>query len=70
MPARIACHPDGELEVEVSSAVDPHTPTLEAVLGIPVETLTAVPAIAARLKERLPEDAIVVAPAFAAGPPS
>ena len=42
--------------------VDPHTPALEAQCRIPVETLTAVPTLAAELAAELPEGAVVVAP--------
>ncbi len=42
--------------------VDPHTPTLEAVCRIPVETLSAVPALLGALVAELPEGAAVVAP--------
>jgi ribose-phosphate pyrophosphokinase len=42
--------------------VDPHTPALEAVCRIPVETLSAVPALSGELAGELPERAVVVAP--------
>ena len=42
--------------------VDPHTPALEAVCRIPVETLSAVPALSGELVDELPEGAVVVAP--------
>jgi ribose-phosphate pyrophosphokinase len=42
--------------------VDPHTPALEAVCRIPVETLSAVPALSGELADELPEGAVVVAP--------
>jgi ribose-phosphate pyrophosphokinase len=42
--------------------VDPHTPTLEAVCRIPVETLSAVPVLSGELAAELPEGAVVVAP--------
>ena len=42
--------------------VDPHTPALEAVCRIPVETLSAVPALSGELAGELPEGAVVVAP--------
>ncbi|ORA98507.1 ribose-phosphate pyrophosphokinase [Mycobacterium mantenii] len=42
--------------------VDPHTPALEAVCRIPVETLSAVPAMSGELATELPEGAIIVAP--------
>lgn len=41
--------------------VDPHTPSLEAVCRIPVETVTAVPALCAEIATTL-ADAVVVAP--------
>jgi ribose-phosphate pyrophosphokinase len=40
----------------------PHTPALEAQCHIPVEILTAVPALSAELALGLPEGAVVVAP--------
>jgi ribose-phosphate pyrophosphokinase len=42
--------------------VDPHTPALEAVCRIPVETLTGVPALSAELAAEWPDGAVVVAP--------
>ena len=42
--------------------VDPHTAALEAMCGIPVEMLTAVPALAGALAPLVPGDAVVVAP--------
>jgi ribose-phosphate pyrophosphokinase len=42
--------------------VDPHTPSLEAVSRIPVETLTAVPTLCGELAAELPDKAVVVAP--------
>ena len=42
--------------------VDPHTPSLEAQCRIPVETLTAVPALCTGLADELPQGTIVVAP--------
>ncbi|MEU7990014.1 ribose-phosphate pyrophosphokinase [Streptosporangium canum] len=42
--------------------VDPHTVALEAVCAVPVEMLTAVPALAAAVGERTSGDAVVVAP--------
>ncbi|CQD02746.1 ribose-phosphate pyrophosphokinase [Mycobacterium europaeum] len=42
--------------------VDPHTPALEAMCRIPVETLSAVPALCRELAGDLPEGAVVVAP--------
>ncbi|HTX94572.1 MAG TPA: ribose-phosphate pyrophosphokinase [Mycobacterium sp.] len=42
--------------------VDPHTPSLEAVCRIPVETLSAVPVLSGELAAELPEGAVVVAP--------
>ncbi|MER7099732.1 ribose-phosphate pyrophosphokinase [Streptomyces humidus] len=46
--------------------VDPHTAALEAMCGMPVEMLTAVPAIAAVLAEETPGTAVVVSPDFGA----
>ncbi|MDW4909228.1 ribose-phosphate pyrophosphokinase [Streptomyces sp. ADMS] len=42
--------------------VDPHTAALEAMCGMPVEMLTAVPTIAAALGEETPGTAVVVSP--------
>lgn len=42
--------------------VDPHTTALEAMFPIPVETLTAVPALADVLAPVVPVDAVLVAP--------
>ena len=42
--------------------VDPHTPSLEAVCRIPVETLSAVPTLSGELAGELPDGAVVVAP--------
>jgi ribose-phosphate pyrophosphokinase len=42
--------------------VDPHTPALEAVCRIPVETLSAAPALSGQLVGKLPEGVVVVAP--------
>ncbi|WP_433498886.1 ribose-phosphate diphosphokinase [Sphaerimonospora sp. CA-214678] len=42
--------------------VDPHTVALEAICGIPVEMLTAVPVLARALREKVPSGAVVVAP--------
>jgi len=42
--------------------VDPHSAALEAMCGIPVEILTAVPALAEALAPDVPGDAVVVAP--------
>lgn len=42
--------------------VDPHTPALEAMFGVPVEAVTAVPMLARALQEDLSEQHVVVAP--------
>ncbi|WP_228803584.1 ribose-phosphate diphosphokinase [Nocardia higoensis] len=42
--------------------VDPHTPTLEAICSIPVETLTAVPLLSSRISPGRSELTVVVAP--------
>ncbi|MFF8994567.1 ribose-phosphate diphosphokinase [Streptomyces sp. NPDC014983] len=42
--------------------VDPHTTALEAMCGIPVDMLTAVPVIAEALAREIPETAVVVSP--------
>ncbi|GAA4507063.1 ribose-phosphate pyrophosphokinase [Nonomuraea ferruginea] len=41
---------------------DPHTTALEAICAVPVEMLTAVPALARVLGEQVPDEAVVVAP--------
>lgn len=43
-------------------AVDLHTPQIEGFFRVPVDTLTAVPALSERVRERLPADAVVVSP--------
>jgi ribose-phosphate pyrophosphokinase len=42
--------------------VDPHTTALEAMCGIPVQMLTAVPALATALARKCSADAVIVAP--------
>jgi ribose-phosphate pyrophosphokinase len=42
--------------------VDIHTPQTEGFFRIPVESLTAVPLLAAAVRDRLPHDAVVVSP--------
>src|SRR5215218_7753249 len=42
--------------------VDVHTPQVEGFFQIPVDALTAVPALAAALRSRIPDDAVVVSP--------
>jgi len=42
--------------------VDPHTPAVEAAIGIPVESLTAVPILAEALSRPEREEAVIVAP--------
>jgi ribose-phosphate pyrophosphokinase len=42
--------------------VDPHTSSLEAMFGVPVEMLTAVPVLAAAARTLIPDRAVVVAP--------
>lgn len=42
--------------------VDPHSTALEAMCGIPVEMLTAVPALASALVQNCSSDAVVIAP--------
>jgi len=42
--------------------VDPHSTALEAMCGIPVEMLTAVPALASALARKCCSDSVVVAP--------
>lgn len=42
--------------------VDPHTPALESIVSVPVETITAVPVLADALQQRLEAGAVLVAP--------
>jgi len=42
--------------------VDVHTPQLEGFFRVPVDSLTAVPTLAAALRDRLPEGTVVVSP--------
>jgi ribose-phosphate pyrophosphokinase len=42
--------------------VDPHTPQMEGFFRVPVDALTAAPTLCAALRDRLPQDAVVVAP--------
>jgi ribose-phosphate pyrophosphokinase len=42
--------------------VDPHSPDVEAVFGLPTEIVTAVPSLAGRLRDELPPETVVVAP--------
>lgn len=42
--------------------VDPHTPAVEAMFGIPVEMITAVPVLGAALAGTVPAGAVVLAP--------
>ena len=49
-------------EPSASSSFDPHSTALEAMCGIPVEMLTAVPALAEALAPDVPGDAVIVAP--------
>jgi ribose-phosphate pyrophosphokinase len=42
--------------------VDPHTPALESIVSVPVEATSAVPLLAAALRETLDGDTVLVAP--------
>jgi ribose-phosphate pyrophosphokinase len=42
--------------------LDLHTPQIEGFFRIPVDTLTAVPVLSEALRDRVPEDAVVVSP--------
>jgi ribose-phosphate pyrophosphokinase len=42
--------------------LDPHTPTVEVLFGVPVEMLTAVPLLAGALEQDMGEDTVIVAP--------
>jgi ribose-phosphate pyrophosphokinase len=60
--ARVVADLIGALQVDRVLVVDPHTPGLEALFGMPVEAVSAVSVIAAALMPLLPADAVVVAP--------
>lgn len=42
--------------------VDPHTPALEAMAAVPLETVTALPVLAPEVAAELPDQAVIVAP--------
>jgi ribose-phosphate pyrophosphokinase len=42
--------------------IDAHTPSIEAFFNVPIDHLTAVPALAAAAKQWLPRNSVVVAP--------
>ena len=52
----------GAVHVERVIVVDPHTPALEAILGVSTSTVTAVPALADAIAAAVPEQAVLVAP--------
>ena len=52
----------GFVERRQHRAVDLHAPQIEGFFHIPVDSLTAVPALCEALKPRLPPDPVVVAP--------
>lgn len=60
--ARVVADLIGAVRAERVLAVDPHTAGLEALFGIPVEAVSAVPLLASGLAPFLPLDAVVVAP--------
>ncbi|MBF6181163.1 ribose-phosphate diphosphokinase [Nocardia otitidiscaviarum] len=66
--ARLVCEAIAQAGAERLVVVDPHTPTLEAMSPIPVETLSAVPLLASRLTAGRTDRTVVVAPDLGAGP--
>jgi ribose-phosphate pyrophosphokinase len=60
--ARVVADLIGAVRADRVLVVDPHTPGLEALFGIPVEAVSAAPLLASRLTPLLPVDAVVVAP--------
>jgi len=60
--ARVAADALAASGAQCLVVVDPHSAALEAMCGIPVEILTAVPALAEALAPDVPGDAVVVAP--------
>ena len=60
--ARVAADALAASGAQCLVVVDPHSAALEAMCGIPVEILTAVPALAEALVPDVPGDAVVVAP--------
>lgn len=60
--ARVVADLIGAVRADRVLVVDPHFAGLEALFGIPVDTVTAVPVLAATLAPTVPADAVVVAP--------
>ena len=60
--ARVIADLFGAVRADRVLVVDPHTPSLEALFGIPLDAVSAVPVLAAALTPLLPVDAVVVAP--------
>ena len=60
--ARVVADLIGAVRADRVLVVDPHTPGLEALFGIPVEAVSAAPLLASGLTPLLPLDAVVVAP--------
>ncbi|MBF6301558.1 ribose-phosphate diphosphokinase [Nocardia amamiensis] len=59
---RVAADAIANAGAERLVVVDPHTPTMEAVCSMPVETLTAVPLLSSRISPARSEFTVVVAP--------
>jgi ribose-phosphate pyrophosphokinase len=60
--ARVVADLLGAVPVDRVLVVDPHTAALEAMFSVPVESITAVPVLAAALRAVVPANAVVVAP--------
>lgn len=60
--ARVTAELIDAVGVDRVLVVDPHTPGLEALFGVPLDAVSAVPVLAAALRPLLPLDAVVVAP--------
>ena len=60
--ARVAAEAIASAGASRLVVVDPHTSSLEAMFGVPVEMLTAVPVLAAAVRRLIADRAVVVAP--------
>jgi ribose-phosphate pyrophosphokinase len=60
--ARVVADLLGAAPVDRVLVVDPHTAALEAMFSVPVDSITAVPVLAAALQPVVPANAVVVAP--------
>ncbi len=59
---RVIGHLLASVDLERVVVVDPHSPDLEAIVGLPTEPVTAVPVLADAVARDLPDNAVVVAP--------